>query len=86
MKKLLNYCRTHLSAFLSPEPEIQSDYVNKVVYLLRRDFDSESQNEILVAVATKLSILRDQDLAQMEKDYANLQEFNNTLKHRMAIT
>jgi hypothetical protein len=86
MKKLLNYCRTHLSAFLSPEPEIQSDYVNKVVYLLRRDFDSEQQNEILVAVATKLSILRDQDLAQMEKDYANLQENNNTLKHRMAIT
>jgi hypothetical protein len=86
MKKLLNYCRTHLSILLSPEPEIQSDYVNKVVYLLRRDFDSESQNEILVAVATKLSILRDQDLAQMEKDYANLQEFNNTLKHRMAIT
>ena len=86
MKKLLNYCRTHLSAFLSPEPEIQSDYVNKVVYLLRRDFDSESQNEILVAVATKLSILRDQDLAQMEKDYANLLEYHNTLKHRMAIT
>jgi hypothetical protein len=86
MKKLLNYCRTHLSAVLSPEPEIQSDYVNKVVYLLRRDFDSEQQNEILVAVATKLSILRDQDLAQMEKDYANLQENNNTLKHRMAIT
>ena len=86
MKKFLNYLRTHLSAVLSPEPEIQSDYVNKVVYLLRRDFNSKEQNEILVAVATKLSILRDQDLAQMEKDYANLQENNNTLKHRMAIT
>lgn len=86
MKKLLNYLKTYLSTVLSPEPEIQSDYVNKVVYLLRRDFDSEQQNEILVAVATKLSVLRDQDLAQMEKDYANLLEYNNTLKHRMAIS
>lgn len=86
MKRFLNYLRTHLSTFLSPEPEIQNDYVNKVVYLLRRDFDSEQQNEILVAIATKLSVLRDQDLAQMEKDYANLLEYHNTLKHRMAIT
>lgn len=86
MKKLLNYLKTYLSTVLSPEPEIQSDYVNKVVYLLRRDFDSEQQNEILVAVATKLSVLRDQDLAQMEKDYANLLEYHNTLKNRMAIT
>lgn len=86
MKKLLNYLKTYLSTVLSPEPEIQSDYVNKVVYLLRRDFDSEQQNEILVAVATKLSVLRDQDLAQMEKDYANLLEYNNTLKHRMVIS
>ena len=86
MKKFLNYLKTYLSTVLSPEPEIQSDYVNKVVYLLRRDFDSEQQNEILVAVATKLSVLRDQDLAQMEKDYANLLEYNNTLKHRMAIS
>ena len=86
MKKFINYIRTSLSTLLSPEPEIQSDYVNKVVYLLRRDFDSEQQNEILVAIATKLSVLRDQDLAQMEKDYANLLEYHNTLKHRMAIS
>jgi hypothetical protein len=54
MKKLLNYCRTQLSAFLSPEPEIQSDYVDKVVYLLRRDFNSKEQNEILVSIGTKI--------------------------------
>jgi hypothetical protein len=86
MKKLLNYIRTQLSAFLSPEPEIQNDYVDKVVYLLRRDFDSEQQNEILVAIATKLSKMRDADLAQMEKDYANLQEYNSILKQKLALT
>jgi hypothetical protein len=86
MKKFLNYLRTHLSAMLSPEPEIQNDYVDKVVYLLRRDFNSEEQNQILVAIATNLSKLRDQDLAQMEKDYANLQEYNGILKSRLALT
>ena len=85
MKRLLNYLRSRISTFLSPEPEVQEDYVDKVVYLLRRDFDSEQQNEILVAIATKLSVLREQDLEQMEKDYANLQENTNTLKHRLAL-
>lgn len=85
MKKFLNYLRTQLSAFLSPEPEIQNDYVDKVVYLLRRDFDSEQQNEILMAIAIKLSKMRDADLAQMEKDYANLQECNGILKQKLAL-
>ena len=85
MKKFLSYIKLQLFTILSPEPEIQEDYVDKVVYLLRRDFDSEQQNEILVAIATKLSVLREQDLEQMEKDYANLQENTNTLKHRLAL-
>jgi len=85
MKKLLNYCRTHLSAFLSPEPEIQSDYVNKVVYLLRRDFDSEQQNEILLSIGTKLSTLRDNDMLQMERDYTILQHNTLLLKERLGL-
>ena len=85
MKKILNYCRTHLSAFLSPEPEIQSDYVDKVVYLLRRDFNSKEQNEILVSIGTRLSALRDQDMLQMEKDYKVLQQNTILLKERLAL-
>jgi hypothetical protein len=85
MKKFLNYCRTKLSALLSPEPEVQSDYVNKVVYLLRRDFNSKEQNEILVAIATKLSALRDQDMVKMEEDYRLLQYNAAALKNRLAL-
>ncbi len=85
MRKLLNYCRTQLSAFLSPEPEIQEEYVDKVVYLLRRDFNSSEQNEILVSIGTKLSALREQDMRQMEQEYAVLQENTNTLKGRLAL-
>lgn len=86
MKKFFNYCRTQLSAFLSPEPEIQNDYIDKVVYLLRRDFNSQEQNQILVAIATKLSALREQDMRQMEKDYTILQHNSNLLKERLALT
>ena len=86
MKKFFNYCRTKLSALLSPEPEVQSDYVDKVVYLLRRDFNSKEQNEILLAVATKLSTLRDQDMLKMEADYRVLQHNSNILKGRLALT
>lgn len=85
MKKFLNCCRTKLSALLSPEPEVQSDYVNKVVYLLRRDFNSKEQNEILVAIATKLSALRDQDMVKMEEEYRLLQYNAMSLKNRLAL-
>ena len=85
MKKLLNYVRAQLSAFLSPEPEIQNDYVDKVVYLLRRDFNSKEQNEILVSIGTKLSALREQDMRQMEKDYKVLQDNTILLKERLAL-
>lgn len=85
MKKFLNCYRAKLSALLSPEPEVQSDYVNKVVYLLRRDFNSKEQNEILVAIATKLSTLRDQDMVKMEEDYRLLQYNAMSLKNRLAL-
>jgi hypothetical protein len=85
MKKFLQSLRTRLSAFLSPEPEIQTDYVDKVVYLLRRDFTTEKQNEILLSIGHKLSKLREEDIKRIEKEYAILQESTNTLKHKMAI-
>jgi hypothetical protein len=86
MKKFFNWLRATIASYLEVEPEVQSEYVNKVVYLLRRDFDSEEQNEILLAIANRLSDLREKDLDQMSRDYANLQENTNTLKHRLALS
>lgn len=85
MKKFLQSMQTKLSAILSPVPEVQEEYVDKVVYLLRRDFTTKEQNDILLSVATKLSKLREQDMRTIEKEYAVLQEDHNTLKSRMAI-
>lgn len=86
MKKFLQSLQTRLSTVLSPVPEIQEEYVDKVVYLLRRDFSTKEQNEIILSIGHKLSKLREQDMRDMEKKYAVLQEDSNTLKHRMAIT
>jgi len=86
MKKFLNQWRSQLSLLLNPVPEVQGEYVNKVVYLLRRDFESQAQNEILLAIATKLSALRDQDMREMEKEYETLQKNNTILKHRLALS
>lgn len=85
MKKFFQSMQAKLSAFLTPVPETEQEYVDKVVYLLRRDFDTQTQNQILLSIGTKLSKLRDEDMRKMEKEYAVLQENTNTLKSRMAI-
>lgn len=85
MKRFLNYLRSRISTFLSPEPEVQEDYVDKVVYLLRRDFNSEQQNKILLSIGTKLSTLRDKDMLQMERDYTILQHNTLILKKRLGL-
>lgn len=85
MKKFFQSMQTKLSAFLTPVPETEKEYVDKVVYLLRRDFDTQTQNQILLSVGTKISKLREEDMRKMEKEYAILQENTNTLKNKMAI-
>jgi len=85
MKKFLQSLRSRISAVMSPEPEIQEDYVDKVVYLLRRDFTTEQQNQIILSIGQSLSRMREQDMRKIEKEYAILQENTNTLKSRMAI-
>ena len=66
--------------YLNPVPEIKDEYVAKVVYLLRRDFPHQEQNEIILDIIDKLSYERDKDIIQMEKDFAILQDSNNRLK------
>lgn len=79
MKKFFKKLRAKALEFLTPEPEIQSDYVDKVVTLLRRDFTTAQQNEILFSVARKLSSLREQDMNELAKKYETIQKDNNTL-------
>ena len=74
MKKLLKTWRVKLLAYLTPEPEIKSEYVDKVVYLLRRDFNTTEQNEIILSITKKLSDLRELDMTEMALNYERLQK------------
>ena len=74
MKKLLKTWRVKLLALLTPEPEIKDEYVNKVVYLLRRDFTTTEQNEMLESIIKKLSDLRELDMTEMALQYERLQK------------
>jgi hypothetical protein len=84
MKKLLKTWRAKLLAFLTPEPEIKSEYVDKVVYLLRRDFSTTEQNEIIQSITKKLSDLRELDMTEMALQYERLQK--DTLRLKSAMT
>lgn len=86
MNKLIKTFRTKVSAMLTPEPEVQQEYVDKVVYLLRRDFTTKEQNEIIVAIELKLTKLREKDMQQMENNYLILQRDYNILKDRLVIS
>lgn len=81
MKKLFKLCKVNLLAFLTPEPEIQQEYVDKMVILLRRDFTTTQQNEIIVSVAKQLSELREKDMERMTIEYDILQKDTNHLKN-----
>jgi hypothetical protein len=83
MRKLLKNWRVTLLSMLTPEPEIKSEYADKVVYLLRRDFTTTEQNEIIQSITKKLSKLRDQDMTNMANAYDVLQK--DTLHLRSAI-
>lgn len=79
-KDFIQVLKLKLLAFLTPEPEVQEDYVDKMVILLRRDFTTRQQNEIIISVAKKLSDLREQDMTDMAEKYVVLQEDMLNLK------
>ncbi len=82
--KLLKNWRVKLLAFLTPEPEIKSEYVDKVIFLLRRDFTTTEQNEIVQSITKKLSELREKDMTEMAKAYDRL--LKDTSHLRSAIS
>lgn len=82
MKKILQ----HFKSMLSFEIEPQQEYIDRFVYIIRQDFNAQEQNEILLSIISKLTDLREQDLRQMEKDYAILQENTNYLKEKVYLT
>lgn len=88
MKEIFKFLSS-LELYLSEEKVLQKEkkeYVDLVVRILRRDFNTEEQNEILFSIGQKLSALREEDLRKMEKEYGILQKNTETLRSIMQIT
>ena len=81
---LKNKTAKKLDKLMEQEPQVKSDYVEKVVYLLRRDFPIEEQNEIMLEVTKKLNQLRLQDMDKMARDYEHTQNHTNDFKRSLA--
>lgn len=86
MNKFLELLKSKFYEIISPQPEIDQDYVDKVVYLLRKNFTTEQQNQILISIGHNLSKLREEDMKRIEREYAILEENTLSLKLRMAIS
>jgi hypothetical protein len=65
---------------IEQEPQVKSEYVGKVVYLLRRDFPIQEQNEIMLAITKKLNQLRAEDMDRMAREYEHTQNHTNAFK------
>jgi hypothetical protein len=81
---LKNKTAKKLDKLMEHEPQVKSEYVEKVVYLLRRDFPIEEQNEIMLEVTKKLNKLRLEDLDKMARDYEHTQNHSNAFKRSLA--
>jgi hypothetical protein len=77
---LRNKVAKKFDKFIEQEPQVKGEYVDKVVYLLRRDFPIEEQNEIMVAVTKKLNQLRLEDMDKMARAYEHTQNHTNAFK------
>lgn len=82
---MLKELRAKVLAALTPEPEIKEEYVGKVVYLLRRDFNTTEQNEIIMSIIKKISEKRHEDMTDMERRYATLQKDTSLLENSVSI-
>lgn len=80
----MNQLRKKLLEYLTPQPEIKNDYVEKVVYLLRRDFNTQEQNDIIIAIGKRICEEREKDMSRMSDEYADINEGLNELRNKFS--
>jgi hypothetical protein len=69
MANFIKNLKAKIQTLVTPEPLIKQECVSKIVTLLERDFRSDEQNEILLAVVKNLSANREKKLSNLEKEY-----------------
>ena len=77
--------RTKFENFTKHEPMMKAEAVEKTLYLLRRDFKMEDQNDIMVSLIRRLHDKREKDIIELETKIEMMKDQTNKLKESVVI-
>lgn len=72
--------------FTRHEPMVKAEAIEKTLYLLRRDFEMEEQNDIVLSLIRRLHDKREYDIIQLENKIEMMKDQTNKLKERVVLT
>lgn len=72
--------------FTKNEPIPKAQAVERTIYLLRRDFDMQTQNEIMFSIIRKLNEKREADLIAKEEELRKMREQKELFEAKLSIT
>jgi hypothetical protein len=75
----------NFDTFVKDEPVQQKDAVDKTLYLLRRDFNLEEQNEVMFSLVDKLNKMREVDIKAKEMELAYMIKQTDLLKEKLVL-
>jgi hypothetical protein len=71
--------------YVKYEPVEKKQAIANTLYLLRRDFNLEEQNEVMLSLVKQLNDLRDADIKQKEMELAYMNEQTNLLRQKLIL-
>lgn len=77
--------RTKFENFTKHEPMMKAEAVEKTLYLLRRDFKMEDQNDIMLSLIRRLHDKREKDIIELETKIEMMKDQTNKLKESVVI-
>lgn len=72
--------------FTKHEPVPKSEAIERTLYLLRRDFDMETQNQIVFELIKKMNEKREADLVAKEQELNKMREQKELFEARVSLT
>lgn len=77
--------RVKFENFTRHEPMMKAEAVEKTLYLLRRDFKMEDQNDIVLSLIRRLHDKREKDIIDLENTIEMMKNQTNKLKENVVI-
>jgi hypothetical protein len=77
--------RAKFENFTRHEPMMKAEAVEKTLYLLRRDFKMEDQNDIVLSLIRRLHDKREKDIIELEAKIEMMKNQTNKLKENVVI-